>query len=294
MRNEFASILDYCLTEIQSGRMTMDQALASYPAQADRLREMLGLALRTRVEMAPEAADADFLRDSHARIVRAVRSSARPVHKREPARRRFAFRPAYALLVLALIVTLFGSGYGVFSASAASLPGDGLYSIKRAGEEIRLVLSFTDSGDLQLLLNLAQTRLDELQALLDAGRYDDLELALAGFDREMTRIETQQDEGEALPLKFDKLQDQLEKHIQNLERVRDQVPENAVPSIEKALDRTRHSQAVLETLSEGGRPSDLAPGLQDKETGKDKDPKVPNGNGRPAGNGNEKDKDKDK
>jgi exonuclease VII small subunit len=278
MKDEFPQILDTCLTEIQRGRLTLDQALAAYPEYGDQLRALLDLAQETRAEFAPDDPDPTFLRASHARVVAKVSSKSRTT---APGR-RFSFRPAYVALVLTLAAVLFGSGFGVFSASAASLPGDPLYGVKRAGEELQLALTFSPAGDKDLLLDFAQKRLDELQALIDEGRYDDLDRALAEFDRQMERIGAQTPDP-AREAKYEHLQEQLAKHIQTLERVRDQVPENAQPSIEKALERSRHSQAVLDILEEGGSPSDLAPGQLKKDEHQDleqdKGPKGPNGNG---------------
>jgi hypothetical protein len=294
MLNKDARNLDYCLTKIQSGAMTLEQALTAYPKHAGRLRELLEFAQTLRHELVPADPKPGFIRDSRSRIEHAIHSKFQPTtHILRPSR-RLTLRPAYLLFVLVLITAIFGSGYGVYSASAASLPGDFLYSIKRAGEEVQLILSYSDTGDLQLLLNLAQERLDEYQALLDAARYDDLERALAGFEREVERLGERSVEGEIPSATFDHLDDQLEKHIQKLELIRDQVPGSAILSIEKALDKTRHSQAVIETLQEGGRPSDLAPGQQDKQTGNSKDSSKQNEHDRSSGEDKSKGQDKEK
>ena len=280
MMNKEARNLDHYLTGLQSGAKTMEQANAASTQLSGSLHELLEFAQVVHHELVPAGPPPGYLRHSQRRIERAIQLETEPTTHILRPRRRLTLRPAYLLLVLALVTTVFASGYGVYSASAASLPGDALYSVKRAGEEVRLILSFSPTGDLQLLLNLAQQRLDEYQALLDAGRYDDLERALAGFEREVERFEERSVEGEFPSASFDHLSDQLEKHVQNLERIREQVPESAVPSIEKALEKTRHSQAVIETLQEGGRPSDLAPGQQDKQTGNDKDSGKQNQNDR--------------
>jgi hypothetical protein len=289
MMNEFDRVLDHCLTEIQAGRMTLEEALSSYPRHAHGLRALLETAIQTRAELAPDDPDAAYLRNSHNRIINSLRSASRPKKQSSLRSRSISLRPAYALIIVTLLAVLFGSGFGVYTASASSLPGDALYQVKLAGEKIQLAVSLSDDGDVQLLLGFAERRLGEVQALIDAGRFEDLDQALNGFDREMERIGELSDEeaGPAAPI--DRLQQQLEKHILNLERVRDQVPDSAKPSIEKAIERSRHSQSVLDALDQGQQPSDLAPGQQDKERG----PKGPNGNGPPDDHGNPKNKDKE-
>jgi len=52
----------------------------------------------------------------------------------------------------------------------------------------------------------------------------------------------------------------VQQHQQALERLLGQVPSQAVPAIERAIERTSHSHEVLEALQQGESPSDLAPG----------------------------------
>lgn len=66
-------------------------------------------------------------------------------------------RPALgiaAVLVLALA--------GATSAAASSLPGDALYSVKRASEDVRLALTFDAFARAQLLSELTDRRIEEL------------------------------------------------------------------------------------------------------------------------------------
>ena len=74
---------------------------------------------------------------------------------------RFSFpamlRPALA--VAAVLVLVFA---GATSAAASSLPGDPLYAVKRAAEDVRLALTFDDVARTQLLSELTDRRLEEL------------------------------------------------------------------------------------------------------------------------------------
>jgi len=78
-----------------------------------------------------------------------------------PQRPRFSFaallRPAFAAAALLVLVAA-----GATSAAASSLPGDALYAVKRAGEDVLVALTFDDVGRMQLLSQLADRRLDEL------------------------------------------------------------------------------------------------------------------------------------
>src|SRR5688572_4875295 len=66
-------------------------------------------------------------------------------------------RPALgAAAVLVLVLA------GATSAAASSLPGDALYSVKRASEGVRLALTFDAFARTQLLSELTDRRIEEL------------------------------------------------------------------------------------------------------------------------------------
>jgi Xaa-Pro aminopeptidase len=81
-----------------------------------------------------------------------------------PRGRRFSFaafvRPALAAAAMLVLVAA-----GATSAAASSLPGDPLYAVKRAGEDVQVALTFDDVARMHLLSQLADRRLDELAAI---------------------------------------------------------------------------------------------------------------------------------
>ncbi len=78
-----------------------------------------------------------------------------------PRRSRFSFpamlRPALAAAAILVLVSV-----GATSAAASSIPGDPLYAVKRAAEDVRLALTFDDVARTQLLSELTDRRLEEL------------------------------------------------------------------------------------------------------------------------------------
>ena len=78
-----------------------------------------------------------------------------------PSRGRFPLplilRPALAAAAILLVVLA-----GATSAAASSLPGDPLYGVKRATEDVRLALTFDEVARTQLLSELTDRRLEEL------------------------------------------------------------------------------------------------------------------------------------
>ncbi len=74
---------------------------------------------------------------------------------------RFSFpallRPALAAAAILVLVLA-----GATSAAASSLPGDALYAVKRASEDVQVALTFDEVARMRLLSQLADRRVEEL------------------------------------------------------------------------------------------------------------------------------------
>jgi len=158
---DFERMLDYFMTEIHAGRLTADGCLAMYPQLTGELR--LSLAVAGSLAAARQAAVRPAARDALEERLRA-RMAERPARRRA---RRPAWLPIAAATLLAIVVL----GVGVATASASSLPGDLLYPVKRWGESVLLQLA-TGPGRVGALLDSAQRRLEEFEALSDRGVVD--------------------------------------------------------------------------------------------------------------------------
>jgi len=284
MNRKLDRVIDECLSRVQAGEETVQNCVQAYPELKDVLEPVLALALRVNETLAPEKPDVQFIRNSKLRILNRVKASVTSSSSEniQPRRaRRIDFRRRRWSTVIAgfvIAAMLFGSGIGIKRASASALPGDSLYPVKRAGEEIQLALSFTTDGDVALLYDFAESRLEEAQRLTEIGRYSDLGIALEGFEETMSMLEEIAQEGKIGNGNLDlaKIQAKHEQHIQVLEQVRENVPEHARAAIDHAIEQSDHSQEVLKVIREGGNPSDLAPGQnKDKpDKGKDKPEKT--------------------
>ena len=285
MTREIEAILDECLDRIQAQGLSVEECLASYPEAAEELRALLSLASDLQQSLGPTNPRPDFVASSSTRMANRLRARASRRHSQKPEPRRPAHRwlprPAYALASLALVLALLGSGVGVVAASASSLPGDALYGVKRAGEQVRLALSITPEGDQALLLSFADERLEEAELLIDAGRLEDLGGALEGFEQVLEQLEAVGAElGEPGLGSLEAVQARLAHHIQVLERVRSKVPQQAQQAIERAIERSNQSRENLQKGRDKDHPNPSAPGQVKKETpgenrgqGQDRTPK---------------------
>ncbi len=185
---ELDDILDYCLTEIQSGRMSVEECLASYPDYQPDLGSLLNLAQRlsaaNEITAAPafrERALANFYSmaggSNQGKIspypLQAVsdpfgnpsnhRAPSKANQSRKAQRPHFSFSLGAVGLIL-VILSLFT--FSLAFAANQSKPGSAIYPIKITLEDMALRLSTTQTGDQQLHLKFAARRLAEVDLLL--------------------------------------------------------------------------------------------------------------------------------
>ena len=96
--------------------------------------------------------------------------------------RRFAM--AWVFIAISLLSL---GGVGTVYASADALPGEVLYPVKIASEDIQLFFS-DDEGDIDLLLNFMDERIQEMEKLSEEGNPQGMELALDGYQNEMEQM----------------------------------------------------------------------------------------------------------
>jgi hypothetical protein len=156
-----------------------------------------------------------------------------------PTARRRGLR-AGAVALLAGAVLLLGAG-GAVAASSNALPGDALYGVKRAVERISLAMHRDPVGRAALHLQLAKTRLDEIQALIDAGR--DPGGDVGDFEAELSAAEEDALNALALGKDADALlahvQEMITKHLQTLRNVLAAAPPQAQDAINHAIQNAQ-------------------------------------------------------
>lgn len=164
-----ANMLQQCVERLQAGE-SVEAILRDFPEDAARLAPLLqavAVLRRQEPERMPEAA-----RTAALQRMRAAFAGQSPPPRSSwittiwGAGQRTAFRLA---LMLLFVVTL---GAGVARAQS-SLPGDTLYPVKRASEQVRLQLARSPASRAALFLDLAARRVDEAVRLQAEGRPPD-------------------------------------------------------------------------------------------------------------------------
>ncbi len=180
--NGLDHILERCLQELaRTG--DIEGSLRRCPEQADQLRPLLELAQMVErgyeYEDVPEAlgglaAGRERLLDAAAQRRARTNPAAAvaPAAQRTWGLGRLLRLPLATRLVgvlLALVVGIGALGGGIAWAAAGSLPGETLYPVKMAVEDVRWALTATPDEHAQLALRLVEERVGEIQALVEQG-----------------------------------------------------------------------------------------------------------------------------
>src|SRR3990172_4721378 len=205
--NELELVLQSCLELVQSGDVSIEDALARYPEAAGELRPRLEAALwlaarRSDLEPRPGVVSASRQRLVY-RLQQEQAASALPVSQQvigwlkhiwsqivpsgAPARRRFALQIALGFV---LLLTMFTGGTGVAFAAQDALPGDQLYPLKTTLEGVELFFSPGMAGDIRLHIEFSARRIVEIQGLFLEGRYEFIGATVNRFENHIVRAVT--------------------------------------------------------------------------------------------------------
>lgn len=171
LRRSLNEVLDECLQRVLADGESIDACVALYPEYADEIRGELevALAFRGAFEFTPDAGKKREARlrmhDSMAR-----RASRRFAFGFPWPKGLFATGTRIAVAAAVGVLALVGSGTGTVLASQNSAPGDLLYTVKRASEDVRLAFALSDNREADLLDRFVERRVQELDAVTAAGR----------------------------------------------------------------------------------------------------------------------------
>lgn len=146
-------------------------------------------------------------------------------------------RAAIAVLAAAMLLTL-GSG-SALAAAAGTKPGDALYGVKRVSERIALAMRLSPESKATLHLQLAERRIDEIDALAAEGK-DVTDLA-SDFAASLEAA------GEGASSEaLDRILERTRAHIAHLNEILNKVPEQAQQGLERAIDNAERQQQRTE------------------------------------------------
>ncbi len=190
---DFEQILDECLARLHGGS-SLDECLAQFPEHAELLRPLLSTTQRLQTIQKPlparermDAARARMLAVANQR--KSQKSFTLPVSNGLFSRYTAQIRRVYETLrnkekgmlalpvraAVSLMVALLIGGMLTVGASANALPGDALYDVKLAWENVRMVLTLREQARVQLDQQIQQQREEEIRSLIDLKRSGEVE-----------------------------------------------------------------------------------------------------------------------
>jgi len=255
-------LLERCLQELtRTGDVKV--SLRRYPQYADRLRPLLEMAQATRryYEAVPEA-PGGLVAGRERLLAVAARQRARGVGATSATRTattRTAGRKMKLVLatrlVAVLLVVVVGTaalGGGVVWAAGDSLPGDLLYPVKLATEDVRLALTSAPAGQVDLALQFVEERAEEVRTLVATGRQVPDE-TIARMERHIERALTQAAwaSDEEMTGLLTRVAERTRTQAQVLEQVQATAPQQARPGLARAVTVCRQgAEAAKNGLSD--------------------------------------------
>ena len=243
--NKFEDILAQCIDDIKAGRASIEDCLGRYPSVRGQLEPLLRIALGIRkpADVKPSSsfkmkARVRLMDQIHGRQVATRWTWSRYNSQAKPATYIRRFSTSLAGVILAIVLAVFGLGVGTAYASQASLPGDTLFRIKLATEQAGMILVGDDVARAERALSFANKRVREMEALVERGRPQDLDLAVEeyGYALNMTLAEIEKaDYGGLVTEDITALvAEATSRHFLVLDEVWDMVPDQAETALAHA------------------------------------------------------------
>lgn len=202
-------ILAICIEDIRAGRSTLEECLTRYPDMRSQLEPLLRLAVNIS-EPPAFRPSADFKVRARVRLMDHIHAG----HRREPWNIPFVFGIKHAwrsgwlkttAIVLAVFLVISASGTGTAYASQGSLPGEAMYPVKIATENVRRVFTFDEAARIELELAFAGIRLKEMEALA-LKNPGEIHIAVRGYEDSIDRAAKKADEYDDTPGKSVKIE----------------------------------------------------------------------------------------
>jgi hypothetical protein len=158
---------------------------------------------------------------------------------------QFAMNMAVAL---AVIVGLLVGGGTTVKAAQDDLPGEPLYAVKTFSEDVSLQFQTNPAARVDLLMQFAQTRVDEMARLVESGRTppESLNIRLEQQVQQALTLCSNLDDA-ALHQKLPQVRDELQQQERDLQNLQAHAGQGALPRLEQTRAMLRGQLNVVDT-----------------------------------------------
>jgi len=183
--------LNDCLERLIQGE-DLESCLKDYPEEAKVLRPLLETALRIRRYSETAKLSPQFITQTQAKLGMAYQQKyyadkTRIVRILKPLSR---LSVATAVAIAALVVTFTGGFALSVQASENIMPGEILYPVKLATEQVRLTFAFSDERKTSYLSQFAETRAEEIAYSVEKNDNAQVEAALQRLEGNLVKVES--------------------------------------------------------------------------------------------------------
>jgi len=177
---KFDDIFEACLQSVLTGSETIEQCLQRYPEQASELEPLLRTAMSV-TRAADIAPSPEFKKRAHLQMQLKISES-------KPRRLSFfSLQPRWALAgVAAMVVFLLGTG--TVMAANGSMPGNPLYPVKLATENVRVAVAGSDVEKAALYATYADRRMTEMTNMAETGNTQNIETVAKRFNTDVSNM----------------------------------------------------------------------------------------------------------
>ena len=267
---EFNNILDDCIERLLVRSETLQQCLDSYPEHAAELEPLLQMALAANKALDVQP-DPEF--KARARYEFNVLLQQAKSKRRTPF---LSWRPRWAVATAALLVVVLLTGGSTALAADQIMPGNPLYPVKLATEQVGLTFTTSDIGKAELYATLADRRVAEIDYVISKGKHHWVQPTTERLNRHLSMMAgLHLDKGpEVTPQKGPVAREQIGRegdvvfvpgngrarlrgllgrfsvnHPAKLEALLERAPESAKPALQRAIEMSNASyQQALRDL----------------------------------------------
>jgi len=243
-------ILDECIDRMAKGE-TVEQCLLRYPEHSAMLKPLL-----EAVAIAHQASYIQPRPEFRVLARRQLLSNLQYKRRRKEPREFpfFIWRPRWAVAIGTVLVLLVACS-GTVAVSSSSMPGDTLYPVKVASEEMQLTLTFSNMEKAELHTKLAERRSEEMAYVAsekgDMAEVEEVRSRLSshlGAVNDSVQAEREKSDVEQRVTEIrEVLETQADRHREVLQEIQARIPEEKASAFNRIYqDSSRdYTQAII-------------------------------------------------